>query len=112
MGGSGIRYTCRIGRNQTYLFLDDNRWFVEKKVQRRDPSAYAGGHFYFHDFCRTEVKKYMTYLKIGETLYPAKIHDRIRDRSWGLRESKHVTLESTYEETSALFKNDMKWSIV
>ena len=54
----------------------------------------------------------MTYLKIGETLYPAKIHDRIRDRSWGLRESKHVTLESTYEETSALFKNDMKWSIV
>ena len=39
VGGSGIRYTCRIGRNQTYLFLDDNRWFVEKKVQRRDPSA-------------------------------------------------------------------------
>ena len=54
----------------------------------------------------------MTYLKIGETLYPAKIHDRIRDRSWGLRESKHITLESTYEEASALFKNDMKWSIV
>lgn len=54
----------------------------------------------------------MTYLKIGETLYPAKIHDRIRDRSWGLRESKHVTLESTYEEASALFKNDMKWGIV
>ena len=54
----------------------------------------------------------MTYLKIGETLYPAKIHDRIKDRSWGLRESKHITLESTYEEASALFKNDMKWSIV
>ena len=54
----------------------------------------------------------MTYLKIGETLYPAKIHDRIRDRSWGLRESKHITLESTYEEASALFKNDMKWGIV
>ena len=54
----------------------------------------------------------MTYLKIGETLYPAKIHDRIRDRSWGLRESKHITLESTDEEASALFKNDMKWGIV
>ena len=39
VGGSGIRYTCRIGRNQTYLSLDDNRCFVEKKVQRRDPSA-------------------------------------------------------------------------
>ena len=54
----------------------------------------------------------MTYLKIGETLYPAKIHDRVKDRSWGLRESKHITLESTYEEASALFKNDMKWGIV
>ena len=54
----------------------------------------------------------MTYLKIGETLYPAKIHDRIRDRSWGLRESKHVTLESTYEEAASLFHNDMQWSIV
>ena len=39
VGGAGIRYTCRIGRNQTYLFLDDNRWFVEKKIQRRNPSA-------------------------------------------------------------------------
>ncbi len=28
-GGCGIRYTCRIRGQQTYLFLDDGRWFVE-----------------------------------------------------------------------------------
>lgn len=37
VGGAGIRYTCRIGKSQTYLFLDENRWFVEKKV--KDPPA-------------------------------------------------------------------------
>ncbi|MGN0556649.1 MAG: hypothetical protein ACI4IV_02245 [Acutalibacteraceae bacterium] len=31
-GGAGIRYTCRIGNKLTYLFLEDNRWFVEAKV--------------------------------------------------------------------------------
>lgn len=29
-GGAGIRYTCRIDRQETYLFLEENRWFVEK----------------------------------------------------------------------------------
>ena len=29
-GGSGIRYTCRIGNRETYLFLDGSKWFVEK----------------------------------------------------------------------------------
>ena len=29
-GGCGIRYKCRIGNHERYLFLDDeNRWFVE-----------------------------------------------------------------------------------
>ena len=28
-GGCGLRYTIRIGRHQTYLFLDEDRWFVE-----------------------------------------------------------------------------------
>ena len=32
-GGCGIRYTCRIRGRQTYLFLDGDRWFVEKKEQ-------------------------------------------------------------------------------
>ncbi|MBQ4105432.1 MAG: hypothetical protein IJC86_03485 [Clostridia bacterium] len=30
-GGAGIRYACRIGNQQRYLFLEDNRWFVEGK---------------------------------------------------------------------------------
>ena len=28
-GGCGIRYTIHIRGQQTYLFLDDDRWFVE-----------------------------------------------------------------------------------
>jgi hypothetical protein len=28
-GGHGIRYTCRILGRETYLFQDDQRWFVE-----------------------------------------------------------------------------------
>ena len=30
-GGAGIRYTCRIQNHQTYLFLEENKWFVEAK---------------------------------------------------------------------------------
>ena len=32
-GGIGVRYTCRIGGNQTYLFYEDvyGKWFVEAK---------------------------------------------------------------------------------
>ena len=29
VGGGGLRYTIRIGAHQTYLFLDENQWFVE-----------------------------------------------------------------------------------
>lgn len=28
-GGCGLRYTIRIQGQQTYLFLDEDRWFVE-----------------------------------------------------------------------------------
>lgn len=28
-GGAGIRYTCRIRNQERYLFLDQNRWFIE-----------------------------------------------------------------------------------
>ena len=31
-GGAGIRYTCRISNRETYLFLEENRWFVEEKI--------------------------------------------------------------------------------
>lgn len=28
-GGTGLRYTCRIRNQMRYLFLDENRWFIE-----------------------------------------------------------------------------------
>lgn len=30
-GGNGIRYTCRIGRTDTYLFYEGPKWFVDSK---------------------------------------------------------------------------------
>ena len=37
-GGCGLRYTIRIGGRQTYLFLDEDRWFVETN-DKKQPSA-------------------------------------------------------------------------
>lgn len=31
VGGQGIRYTCKIKGQQTYLFYEDPIWFVEGK---------------------------------------------------------------------------------
>lgn len=31
-GGAGMRYTVRILGKETYLFLEENRWFVEAKA--------------------------------------------------------------------------------
>ena len=30
-GGAGIRYTVRVCCKETYLFLEKNRWFVERR---------------------------------------------------------------------------------
>lgn len=30
-GGAGIRYHIRIGPTNTYIFLEETRWFVEAK---------------------------------------------------------------------------------
>ena len=30
-GGAGIRYTVEIGAKQTYLYLEEDKWFVERK---------------------------------------------------------------------------------
>ena len=30
-GGAGIRYSCRIAGQNRYLFLEENRWFVDGK---------------------------------------------------------------------------------
>ena len=31
VGGIGERYTIRIGESVTYLFFENNKWFVEEK---------------------------------------------------------------------------------
>ena len=31
VGGHGMRYSCRIGGRETYLFREEDRWFVEAK---------------------------------------------------------------------------------
>ena len=36
VGGTGIRYTVRIRNQETYLFEDEGRWFVEAK---NDPAS-------------------------------------------------------------------------
>jgi hypothetical protein len=30
-GGTGMRYTCKIREKETYLFLEESKWFVEAK---------------------------------------------------------------------------------
>lgn len=31
VGGCGMRYTCRIEGHETFLYEDENHWFVEGK---------------------------------------------------------------------------------
>ena len=31
VGGCGMRYTCRIRGQETYLYLDGSQWFMEGK---------------------------------------------------------------------------------
>lgn len=33
-GGAGIRYTCRIRQTEKYLFLEDNRWFLNNEKEQ------------------------------------------------------------------------------
>ena len=37
-GGCGLRYTIRIGGRQTYLFFDEDRWFVEANDRKQPPA--------------------------------------------------------------------------
>lgn len=30
-GGMGMRYTCRVCGRQTYLYQEEDRWFMERK---------------------------------------------------------------------------------
>lgn len=54
----------------------------------------------------------MTYIKIGETLYPASINGRFIDDDWDRRASKSITLEMDYATAIELFTDGLAWSIV
>ena len=54
----------------------------------------------------------MTYIKIGENMYPAVINGRISDREWNNRESKSIIIEGDYDTIDTLFVDDLSWSII
>ena len=54
----------------------------------------------------------MTYIKVNNTLYSAKIDGRIGDYEWGRRDTKSITLSMTYAEVLALLPDNPPWSIV
>ena len=54
----------------------------------------------------------MTYIKIGETLYPATINGRDPDRDWDNRHSKSITIEMDHATALETFVDDLEWSIV
>ena len=54
----------------------------------------------------------MTYLKIGETLYPASLRGRVTDRDWDNRESMFITLLMTHGRAVATFVDGLEWSYI
>ena len=54
----------------------------------------------------------MIYIKVNNTLYPAKIDGRIADYEWDRRDTKSITLSMTYAEVLALLPDNTQWSIV
>lgn len=54
----------------------------------------------------------MTYIKVNNRLYPAKIDGRIGDYEWNRRDTKSITLNMTYAEVLALLPDNTAWSIV
>lgn len=54
----------------------------------------------------------MTYIKVNNILYPAKIDGRIGDYEWNRRDTKSITLNMTYAEVLALLPDNTAWSIV
>lgn len=56
--------------------------------------------------------KTLTYIKIGDNLYPATFAGRVSDKDWDGRSSKYITLEMTYDEAASIFVDGAEWSIV
>ena len=52
------------------------------------------------------------YIKVNNTEYPAEINGNPKDRSWGDRDTKTITLTMPYAQAAALLPNNTPWSIV
>lgn len=52
------------------------------------------------------------YVKINNKEYPAEINGNPKDRSWGERDTKTITLTMTHDEVVALLPDNTPWSIV
>lgn len=52
------------------------------------------------------------YIKVNNTEYPADINGNPKDRLWGERETKTITLTMTTTEVAALLPDNTPWSIV
>lgn len=52
------------------------------------------------------------YVKVNNTEYPAEINGNPKDRSWGDRDTKTITLTMTTTEVAALLPDNTPWSIV
>lgn len=52
------------------------------------------------------------YIKVNNTEYPAEINGNPKDRSWGERDTKTITLTMTHDEAAALLPDNTSWSIV
>ena len=54
----------------------------------------------------------MIYIKVNNTEYPAAVNGNPKDRSWGERDTKTITLTMTHAEAAALLPGNTPWSIV
>ena len=54
----------------------------------------------------------MIYIKVNNIEYPAEINGNPKDRLWGERDTKTVTLTMTHAEVAALLPDNTPWSIV
>jgi hypothetical protein len=54
----------------------------------------------------------MVYVKVNETLYPARISGKMQDKEWDGRESKAITVEVDFATLDELFPDGTPWSIV
>ena len=54
----------------------------------------------------------MTYVKINNILYPARISGKMKDPSWDGRSTKTIRLKMTYEEAIQIFVDNISWSII